>query len=243
LIKELAIITNTHSKNSDLWEAYIGQVQKYMDEPLYLFTDQHPPFDTSGVTSLLYDATFNFKTQFLQCLSQVHHEFCLYMNEDYLLYDKPDREKLAEYVDVLRENPTLSFIRLGKGIDHFHSPATDTLYYLDVRNPYFYSQTATLWRTNHLKAIHVHGPDLHIGGEDMNQQFEVMAHEVCYNLGIHGMYHYNGEAKRGEHHYDSNVLPYTASALVKGEWCSEYKKELTPLFEEYDVDISAREWS
>jgi hypothetical protein len=243
MIKELAIITNTHSKNSDLWEAYIGQIQKYMDEPLYFFTDQHPPFDTSGVESLLYDATFNFRTQFLQGLVHVNHEFCLYMNEDYLLYDNPDKKKLSEYIQVLRDNPQLSFIRLGKGIDHFNYPVTKTLNYLDVRNPYFYSQTATLWKTNHLKAVHVHGPDLHIGGEDMSQQFEVAAHKTCYDLGIQGMYHYDGESKRGEHHYDSNVFPYTASALVKGKWCSEYKEELLPLLKEYEVDLDKREWT
>ena len=243
MIKELAIVTNTHSKNSILWEAYIGQVQKYMEEPLYLFTDQHPAFDTSGVISLLYDATHNFRTQFLTGLMQVNHKYCLYMNEDYLLYDAPNRDKLQEYIDMFEENEELSFIRLQKGIDPFDIKVSDTLRYLDVRIPYFYSQTATLWRTNHLKAIHANGPDLHIGGEDMSQQFEVAAHETCYKLGIQGFYHYDNEPKRGEHHYDSSVFPYTASALVKGKWCSESKEELLPIFEEYGIDKDSREWT
>lgn len=77
----------------------------------------------------------------------------------------------------------------------------------------------------------------------MSQQFEVAAHKTCYDLGIQGAYHYDGEALRGEYHYDSKVLPYTASALVKGKWCSEYKEELTSIFEEYDVDVSKRQWT
>jgi len=242
VIKDLAIITNTHSKNGDLWIAHVQQIKKYLDQPHYFFTDKEPK-KALGVTVVTYSKEDKFRTQFLKCLESVDEEFCLYLNEDYLLYESPDIEKLREYVNILRKNDRLSFIRLAKGIDHFNIPYSPTLQYLDCRNPYFFSQTASLWRTSHLRAIHQHGPDLHIAGHKMEQQFETAAADVCRSLGIQGLYHHDGEPKRGLHHHDSKVFPYIASALVKGDWCSEYKEELKALLELYDIDESTRSWS
>ena len=224
MIKNLSLITNTHSKNGDLWTAHVQQIKRFMTQPHYFFTDKEPDEDL-GVKVVTYSKEDKFRTQFLKCLDHVTEEYCLYMNEDYLLYEPPDLIKLEEYVNILRNNECFSFIRLAKGIDHFNLPYSSTLQYLDSRNPYFFSQTASLWRTNHLRAIHQHGPDLHIAGHDMSQQFETAATDVCRSLGIQGLYHYDGEPKRGMHHYDSKVFPYIASALVKGEWWSEYKEE------------------
>ena len=242
MISNLALITNTHSKNRDLWEAHVGQVKKYMNQPHYFFTDRKPAKDL-GVTVVTYSTEDKFRTQFLKCLESVQEEFCLYLNEDYLLYDNPDLGKLEEYLNVLKDNECLSFIRLAKGIDHFNIPYSPTLQYLDCRNPYFFSQTASLWRTSHLREIHLKGPDLHIAGHVMEQQFETAATNTCRSLGIQGLYHFDNEPKRGMHHYDSKVFPYICSALVKGDWCSEYKEELTVLLKEYGVKEETRSWN
>jgi len=77
----------------------------------------------------------------------------------------------------------------------------------------------------------------------MEQQFETAAADVCRALGIQGLYHHDGEPKRGLHHYDSKVFPYIASALVKGDWCSEYKDELKGILGLYNIDESIRRWS
>tara|TARA_R110001583_G_scaffold70825_3_gene200003 strand:- start:5268 stop:5999 length:732 start_codon:yes stop_codon:yes gene_type:complete len=242
MIKDLAIITNTHSKNSDLWVAHVKQIKKYLNQPHYFFTNTIPEADL-GVKAITYSTDDKFRTQFLKCLGSVKEDYCLYLNEDYLLYEAPDINKLEEYVDVLKSNESLSFIRLAKGIDRFNIPFSSTLQYLDCRNPYFFSQTASLWRTNHLRAIHEHGPDLHIAGHNMDQQFETAASDTCRELGIQGLYHYAGEPKRGMYHHDTKVFPYICSALVKGDWCSEYEKELKTLLQMYGVDESSRRWS
>ena len=42
-------------------------------------------------------------------------------------------------------------------------------------------------------------------------------------------------------HYDSEIVPYIASALVKGKWnMSEYSKELIPLIDKYNININER---
>ena len=58
---------------------------------------------------------------------------------------------------------------------------------------------------------------------------------------IKGLYYYNNEPKRGSNHYDSELYPYIATALVKGKWnLSEYQKELGDLLEEYKLNVSKR---
>jgi hypothetical protein len=53
--------------------------------------------------------------------------------------------------------------------------------------------------------------------------------------------HYDNELKRGGNHYDSNVYPYIATALVKGKWIiSEYSDQLTKLLINYNIDQNKR---
>ena len=58
---------------------------------------------------------------------------------------------------------------------------------------------------------------------------------------IKGLCHYDNEPKRGGNHWDSNVYPYIATALVKGKWVmSEYENELYPILKENSIDINKR---
>lgn len=62
---------------------------------------------------------------------------------------------------------------------------------------------------------------------DHIRQFEPHVQQVCRDLKIKGLFHYNQEPKRGDHHYDSSVYPYIATAIVKGQWnLSGYPEEL-----------------
>ena len=61
------------------------------------------------------------------------------------------------------------------------------------------------------------------------------------NIGMKGAYHYDNEPKRGGNHYDTNVYPYIATALVKGKWdISEYPNELLPILNENNIDLNKR---
>jgi len=45
------------------------------------------------------------------------------------------------------------------------------------------------------------------------------------------------ESKRGQSHYDSNIYPYFATAIVKGSWnLKEYNEELTEIFKTYEAN-------
>lgn len=233
-MSNFAIVTNTHSSNRDLWEAHFGLLEKYFDVPIYAFSDINVP----NISTILYNSNDKFRTQYLSCIKQVKEDVVLYLNEDYLLYDRPG--DLKPYIDLIGKKE-VDFIRLAKGIDEYPQKVSDTLWFLDPRNPCYFSQTATLWNREALQKLHEEGPNLHIAGINPSEQFEVMANQTAIELGLKGYYHYNGENKRGMAHYDSDIFPYVASALVKGKWnLKEYPQELSKISSEYNINLLER---
>ena len=244
MIKNLCLVVNTTTKNRDLWDIFFDSLDKYFSiVKTYVVVDKTDYKFPHNCQILNYNNEDKFRTQFLSCIGDVKEEYCIFISEDYILYDIPNNELLKEYADILDKHRYLSFIRLLRGMS-FGEPNFDghnDLYELSNVFPYFYSQSATLWRTKHLEAIFFNGPDLHIGGTEENKQFEIAANEVCQQLNMKGLYCYHGEPKRGIYHYDSIVFPHIATAIVKGKWnLSEYREELIPLLEKYNIDISIR---
>ena len=241
-MKDLALVVNTHSSYSDLWDMFLARLEKHFPEvKTYIFSDKGE-FDPRYEVAY-YDNSQNFRSQFLSCIANVEEKYCIFISEDYILYDSPRHELLEEYIDVLDKHEYLSFVRLLKGMS-FGEPKFknyENLYELSSSFPYFYSQSAALWRTRHLETIFSRGPDLHIAGKNEDQQFEIAANKVCQELDFRGLYCHYGEPKRGIYHYDSIVFPHIATAIIKGKWnLSEYEDELTPLLEEYDIDPNIR---
>jgi len=247
-MNKIAIVVNTVSKNSDLWEMFFKQLQLYSpsDIPIHVFVDPtDDEFPIDGLHIHHYDPKKLYKEQFVSCISEVEEEFCIYISEDYILYDEPMWDKVFEYRDFLQDNPHLSFIRFNKGgVVEIELPKYKgklDLFQMSNVFPYFYTNQAAVWRTRDLDRIHVAGPNMHIAGTDFSQMFEPHATKTCQELNIQGLHCYHGEPKRGRHHYDTNVFPHVATALVKGKWnMSEYPNELGPLIEEYKIDVSER---
>jgi len=238
----LALVVNTHFSYRDLWGMFFDRIKEYFPGvKTYVFSNEGD-FDPE-YKAVYYDENQNFRSQFLSCIGEVKEKYCIFISEDYILYDYPDEKLLTRYIDVLDEYKYLSFIRLLKGMS-FNEPNFKNhkdLYELSNVLPYFYSQSAALWRVSHLSAIFKAGPDLHIAGEDENQQFEVAANRTCQELDMRGLYCYHGEPKRGIYHYDSVAFPHVATAIIKGKWnLSEYPDELMPLLEKHNIDPTKR---
>jgi len=241
-MKNVCLVINTYSKYSDLWSMFFNKLDEHLPEiKRYVFVDKDLPDRNS--TTFNYNTEDKFRTQFLGCIKEVKEKYCIFISEDYILFDKPRLDLIKEYIQVLEKNQNLTFIRFAKGID-FGEPKYknyQNLYELSSAFPYFYSQTACLWKTRDLEKIFETTPDSHIAGTDMSQQCEILASQTCRDLDIRGLFCHHGEPKRGEHHHDSKVFPYIATALVKGKWnLSEYEKELKPLLEEYKIDVQKR---
>ncbi|MBI5575404.1 MAG: hypothetical protein HY896_03455 [Deltaproteobacteria bacterium] len=242
-MKNFCLAVNTVSTSRDLWKMFFGQLEKhYPGNKVYVFTDEADGMP-AGCEVVRYDPRDNFRTQYLKCLKSVKEDFIMNFNEDYILYGDVDRDAVGEYVSLLSKDDSISFIRFTRGSNFTPSRYgnREDLFYLDNRAEYFYSQTVAIWKKPVLEKIHEIGPDLHIAGKRTKLQFEVEANKVCARIDIKGLVSYRKEPKRGLVHYDSSVVPYIASALVKGKWnLGEYEKELGPILAEYGIDYGAR---
>ena len=176
----IALVVNTHSSYGDLWEMFFDKKREHFpDIKTYVFSDSGD-FEPEH-TVVYYDRRKNFRSQFLSCIGSVQEEYCIFVSEDYILCDHPDEGLLTKYTNILEEHKYLSFIRLLKGAS-FGEPnfkGHPDLYELSNVLPYFYSQSAALWRTKDLQTIFAKGPDLHIAGTNEDQQFEIAANKVC----------------------------------------------------------------
>ena len=248
-MNKIALIINTISKNKDIWNLFFDQLEKHIPDDFfsrrYIFVDKTEDVFSKNYETKYYDTTKKYREQFLSCIQHVDEKYCIYISEDYLLYDNIRHDLIRDYKKALDENKNLSFIRFMKGgvtdLDFPKYKNFHDLYQLHHGIPYFYTNQAALWRTSDLKKIHFHGPNLHIANKDWQNSFEFRATRTCQELDIQGLYCYHGEEKRGLYHYDSAVFPHISTALVKGKWnISEYPVLLTEMLQNYDININIR---
>lgn len=248
-MSKIGLVVNTISKNQDVWEMFFSQMKKHAPDTLfdkkYIFVDEGTPDPAPDYETYYYSTQDVYQQQFVSCIEKVTQEYCIYISEDYILYDDIQDAAIERYLKVLEDDRALSFIRFMRGgIADLNFPLYRDhadLHRLHHSFPYFYTNQAALWRTADLAKIHKAGPALHIGNEDWENSFEYQATATCRALDIQGLYCYWGEPKRGLYHYDSIVFPHISTALVKGQWnMSEYPSLLRPLLESYDINITDR---
>ena len=253
-----ALVINTHSSNEDCLLIFLNQLGEFkfhhFFDCVYIFTDDRNlwrhkivnslPSDIN-IKSVVYNGNDYFAKQMNDCLSQVEESIILYCNEDYILYDKPDLDILNSIVNILNETDELSYMRLVYGpISHRVEKykGMSPLIYIPPHSDNSFSQVASFWKTKDFKRIHEVDVPYSIGikGEKLGH-FEAYANKICADLKIAGAVFYEGnERKAGQYHYDSNILPHIASALVRGCWnCSEYEI-LNEILDKYNIDKKLR---
>jgi len=230
-MKNLTLLTYTNSKVQDLHKPYFSRIKKYFPDLInhltlcdilipevetYLYKNEQPYFEQ------MYNALDNVKT-----------EYILYSQEDYILFDNVDTDKIQKCLSTLANNKEVSFIRLiQSGIEN-SIPINKQYLQLSTDHQYFYSTQATIWRKSDLKIMFVHSKVQSIRDEPLNSSF-------LKNLNKYGLCTtYKG--KQIGNHFNSVIFPYIATAVVNGKWnCSEYNDELNALFNEFSIDKNIR---
>lgn len=226
-------VTYTNSNCSDLWDTFQKQTKKHTDLPLYMISDKEVNnINLSGL--FIYNNEDPYYKVWVDALSTFNSEYFIYLQEDFFLYQDVDKNKLNEYLEFLKNNPNYSFVRLLKSGDLGKTKLSDTLYEIESTNPFIFAMQATIWRTSDYIALMKRVKSFNwLENEDYSRSM--------INMNMKGVYHYNNEPKRGLNHYDSNVYPYIATALVKGKWItSEYNETLTNILKENNIDINKR---
>lgn len=241
MINKLSIVVNTHSSCQDLWSIFFSEFEKFFpNQKIYVFSDTAEGLP-NGVNPVIYSNNDSYRTQYLKCLTQVEEDYCITLNEDYILYDQVLIDKIESCINFLEENNSFSFVRLTKGIEYGEPQISENIYEMNNRNMWFFSQVATIWRTKDLKLVHEKCPESGMAFKIAGPQLELVANDICRQLDLKGTFYYDNDKKRGQDHYDSKIFPYIATACVKGKWnLLEYGSELQPLLDFYGIDKNKR---
>ena len=242
-MKDVAIIMYSHSDYSDVWQMFFGQTKKYIPENAkkYIIADKNLDIIPEDWILLEYDDNLDYAKRVSSCLERVEEEFCIFHHEDMPLYNNPNLEKINNFKKILSDNEEISYIKFLRGglYEDVRKPElykdSKDLFLLNPDGYFLFAVQPTLWKTKNLENLYKTCQISHI------REFEPVATEICRYFKIKGLYYYGGENKRGDYHWDSDLYPYVATAIVKGKWnVSEYYEELIPLIEEYKINVYER---
>ncbi len=238
-IKDLVLILYTHTDYKDIWPIYFGQNKKYIDnkQKKYIFTNKYEDTIPDDYEVILYNDADTYRNRVISCLKNIKGEYCIFSHEDMFLYDKPNYDLIKQYLSIMSSD-NLDFIKILKT-----SNCTDlrynnynTLYNIDINSNRAFGIQPFIWKTKSLLNVFSEN-----SGDTIWQLEANIRNKTCKELNIKGVYHYNNENKRGLYHWDSNLWPYVATAIVKGKWnYSEYSKEISQLCYEYKVNMNGR---
>lgn len=226
-------VVYTNSKCNDLWEMFINQNNKHSKFPLYLISDEIP-HNLNYVDIYLYSNDEPYYDVWINALNKFGGDYFIYLQEDFILYDDVNVYKINEYVSFLENNIEYSFVRLLKSGKLNNVKVTDTLYIIEPDNENIFSMQSTIWKTvDYIRLLDA--------VRDYRWLENSNYRDKMISLNMKGLYHYNGENQRGLLHYDSDIYPYIATALVRGKWnIKEYSLELNKLLTEYNINLNKR---
>ena len=237
--KMFALVFYSHSDYSDVWPPMFSQTDKYFPtHKKYLFSNtETAPLDKENWHLITYDDTERYQQRMTHCLEQVQEEILLFHHEDMFLYETPQYEILNEITETIQANEVdiVKLICAAYEDAALHEITSRSYIYANPPNLKFAIQPS-LCKKSQLMRIY----DM-TGGDDI-WQFEHNSSGVVEYLNIKtGMTYLKEDKKKGMFHWESNIYPYFATAVVKGKWnISEYGDDLLPILESNNVDPDVR---
>jgi hypothetical protein len=229
-------IAYTNSNCSDLWKMFIDQNQKHTEMQLCLTTDEFPEenYNLESDNVIIYSNTDPYYKVWVDAAEKFGGDYFIYLQEDFILYADVNQKKIDEYATFLKNNPEYSFVRLLKSGQLNDVRVAPNLFEIESTNINAFSMQATIWRTtDYILLMNM--------VQDAKWLENSKYSEAMTQLGMKGVYHYDGEPKRGGNHWDNNIYPYVATALVRSKWnLKEYNAELGKILTEYNIDINKR---
>jgi hypothetical protein len=226
-------IAYTNSNCQDIWEMFIKQNRKHTDIPLYMISDKLID-DIEPKNQLIYLNSDPYYQVWIDSVQKFGGEYFIYLQEDFVLYNDVNEEKINEYVDFLKNNPQYSFVRLLRSGNLYNKKLSDSLFEIESTNINVFAMQATIWRSvDYIRLLSL------VKGREWWEYEEYRNRMIALNM--QGVYHYNGEERGGVMHNNTIVYPYIATALVKGKWnVGEYGNHLNKMFDEYNIDVNKR---
>jgi hypothetical protein len=233
MIKEVFYVCYTNSNCSDIWDMFHNQQKKYTGINLLIISDKDGFSTVDKNRIYCYNNDEDYWGVWVNALEKFNIENFIYLQEDFILYNQVNDKKILDLVNYLNTTD-YSFIRLIKSGNLNTKIISENIYEIESSNNNIFSMQPTIWKTQDY---------VKIMKNVMEKKWLETENYQSYmkNNNIKGLYYFNDEPKRGLNHYDSELYPYIATALVKGKWnLSEYNKELMPLIDQYNINLKIR---
>ena len=232
-MNNITLLTYSHSNCSDIHLMYLDSIEKYCNYiPHNILIDK--PIRDSRVNEIIYENDSNYYEQMLLGLTKIDTEYLIYSQEDYILFNKIDEEKINQYILLMNSDKNILFIRLiNAGLNGNEKEYNNEFVIIDKDNEYYFSTQITIWRRDILIEMFKLSKIKIIGDEPLNSPYlkKLNGIGLCTKL--------KGEKIGG--HYNSVIYPYMATAILRGKWnYSEYGDKLKSLISEYKIDKNIR---
>jgi hypothetical protein len=195
---------------------------------------------------VVYDENLSYTDRLKSCLGKIEDEIVFFEHEDMILYDVPEVSQLINYSKLMKRtyvdnfNPNkFDVIKMIRGGKFFSRKVLKKnikcLKSISRFSPWIFSIQPSFWaRTSLISILADHK------GKGI-WEFEAAAQKTMRSSKYRSAVVFENTPKRGDSHFDSNIYPYIATAIVKGKWnTKEYSPELEELASEYRMDLSIR---
>tara|TARA_Y100000588_G_scaffold348206_1_gene397597 strand:- start:238 stop:957 length:720 start_codon:yes stop_codon:yes gene_type:complete len=230
---------HTHTDCHDIWVPFFGELNKYFSDYEKNVIVNKPDSFLSGYNLFTYNPDSHYTSRIIEPLSTFKDDIILFTHEDMILYDKPMYDILEEFCELIK-NDKADFIKLLKCanvVGNYDFPASDVHRNLSpCPKQYSFTIQPTLCKASKLLDVFSSCTPTNIWDFEnkIESIFSNYIHNKCF------MSSFEGEAKRGQAHWDSKCYPH-GNMIFKGKWTyGEYSKEIDYLCKEYGVDFKIR---
>ena len=219
----MKIIVYTHDDVKWVWPHWYKQTKKYLNDYEKVMFVNNIPSKEDNYSYIEYNSNLKYTKRVVSCLEHMNdEEVIIFHHEDMFLYDSPNLNLINEYKKLVQEDKVHLIKLLRNGDSLPQHPDHPSLYY----NPsyLFFAIQPTIIKVKTLKEIYSTTPGNTIW------EFEASAMLSSLSSKYTSCFAYNQGSKRGKNHWDSNIYPYIATAVVKGKWnLKEYPNELNTI--------------
>lgn len=229
---DIPIVLYSHSDYLDCLNVCVDQLYKYDLTNIILVYNLDSYRD---IKTIKYDDNLSYTEKLLSCLEQINLNSFIYLHEDFIIYDQPKIDLINEYFKYIDNDFAHSIRLIRSGVDTLYFPLGLQMYKIIHPLDKHYAGQASVFKNDYLKKLLRH----HKGKNLWAFEEEVQSLAAYHNNYVVWDTNYNH--KRGLVHYDSNVFPYMATAICKGKWNTEYRKEISTIIPENIIKI--RGWT
>lgn len=234
-IDNLAFILYSHSSLKWIWNAFLGETEKYfpIDCSKYFFCDTQLQNDLNYKT-VIYQNTDPYAKRLKDCLQEVKEDYVLIHHEDMIFYDDVDVEQFKYYFEILKSNEEFSYLKLVRGGTSLQpeNKIFEGVYGLQDDEKYRFAVQPCIWKKTDILNV------LNACINNNIYQMEESSSQYMFENKYKCLFAWNPleDKKKGLYHWDNCKYPFTNSALFKGKWNdSEYDIEIENIKREYGL--------